>query len=491
MKRDTIQIIVCTYQGEQFIEQQLASIEAQTYPNVNVHVFDDASTDNTLSIVKDYCKKQQHFFYYKNTKNLGFVRNFEMAMHRVVGDYIALADQDDLWLPDKLAHCMREMKRLEELFPQKPVLVHSDLELIDASGKMLFPSFFAHKKINLAEGKSLSSIMGHCGVMGNTLLMNRLLLQAALPFPPILKYHDYWLALVNEFFGVRKTINKPLVKYRIHHNNVSNNRLAQIKERGYLKWLKRDFALPFLEDDRAKTILYFLDHYSVSEEDKVILARYYHYLLFEGSRLSHYYFLLKNDFLKAVLGYRCSVFFRMMLTSRYTNNTLLSKLSIQKKEGIIMHKVELNQQVADFSIAGTSDTTFTLSDHKEKSNLVIYFYPKDSTPGCTLEGKDFRDLYAEFQGLDTQILGVSRDSIKRHENFKAKQNFPFELLADVSGEVCDLFGVWQQKQLFGKKYMGIVRSTFLINKQGVLCAQWLNLRVKGHVDEVLLAVKNL
>jgi peroxiredoxin Q/BCP len=369
--------------------------------------------------------------------------------------------------------------------------VHSDLELINTSGQLLSPSFFAHKKINLPEGKSLNRIMGHCGVMGNTLLMNRLLLKVALPFPPVLKYHDYWLALVNEFFGVRKTINKPFVKYRIHHHNVSNNTLTQVKPKVYLKWLRRDFALPFLEDDRANTILYFLDHYNISEEDRVILGRYYHYLLFEDNRLSHYYFLIKNDFLKSDLGYRCSVFFRMMLTSRYTNNTLLSKLSMQKKEGIIMSKIKLNQRVADFSVAGTSGTTFALSEHKGKSNVVIYFYPKDSTPGCTVEGKDFRDLYAEFQSLDTQIVGVSRDSMKRHENFKVKQNFPFELLADESGEVCDLFGVWQQKQLFGKKYMGIVRSTFLIDKQGVLCKQWLNLRVKGHVDAVLQTVKDL
>jgi peroxiredoxin Q/BCP len=156
-----------------------------------------------------------------------------------------------------------------------------------------------------------------------------------------------------------------------------------------------------------------------------------------------------------------------------------------------MNKVEMDQEVANFSAKATSSTLFNLSDYKGKSNLIVYFYPKDSTPGCTTEGKDFSDLYTEFQALKTEIVGVSRDSMKRHENFKAKQAFPFELISDENGEVCGLFGVWQSKQLFGKKYMGIVRSTFLINKQGILQREWLNLRVKGHANEVLQAVKTL
>ena len=156
-----------------------------------------------------------------------------------------------------------------------------------------------------------------------------------------------------------------------------------------------------------------------------------------------------------------------------------------------MSKAAIGQEFADFSAPATSETTFTLSDYKGKSNVVVYFYPKDSTPGCTTEGQDFRDLYEEFQGLDTEIVGVSRDSMKRHENFKAKQEFPFELISDEEGEVCELFGVWQLKKNYGKEYMGIVRSTFLIDKEGVLRNEWLNLRVKGHVDKVLEAVKEL
>ncbi|MCK5903422.1 MAG: peroxiredoxin [Cocleimonas sp.] len=156
-----------------------------------------------------------------------------------------------------------------------------------------------------------------------------------------------------------------------------------------------------------------------------------------------------------------------------------------------MRKTDVGQKMLTFSGEATSNSIFNLSDYKGKSNLVLYFYPKDSTPGCTTEGQNFRDLYSEFQALDTEIVGVSRDTMKRHENFKVKQNFPFELISDESGDVCELFGVWQLKKNYGKEYMGIVRSTFLIDKNGILRNEWLNLRVKNHVSNVLDAVKAL
>lgn len=151
--------------------------------------------------------------------------------------------------------------------------------------------------------------------------------------------------------------------------------------------------------------------------------------------------------------------------------------------------LKIGDTVPDFSAPATSGLNFKLSDYKGKSNLVLYFYPKDSTPGCTTEGKDFRDRYDEFQSLDTEIFGISKDSMKRHDNFKAKQEFPFELISDESGEVCELFGVWQLKKTFGKEYMGIVRSTFLINKEGVVQQIWDKVKVKGHAEEVLETIK--
>ena len=152
--------------------------------------------------------------------------------------------------------------------------------------------------------------------------------------------------------------------------------------------------------------------------------------------------------------------------------------------------VTIGKKVAEFTVPATGDKTLSLSDFKDK-NLVIYFYPKDSTPGCTLEGQNFRDLYPEFQAANTGILGVSRDSLKRHENFKCKQEFPFDLLSDEDEALCNQFDVIHEKNMYGRKVLGIVRSTFLIDGKGVLRAEWRKVRVKGHVDEVLDAVKQL
>ncbi len=134
---------------------------------------------------------------------------------------------------------------------------------------------------------------------------------------------------------------------------------------------------------------------------------------------------------------------------------------------------------------------FRLSDFTDKANIVLYFYPKDSTPGCTTEGQDFRDAYAQFQAADTAIFGISRDSLKSHENFKAKQAFPFELLADQEETVCKLFDVIKLKNMYGKQVLGIERSTFLLDKQGVLRHEWRKVSVKGHVAAVLAAAQAL
>jgi thioredoxin-dependent peroxiredoxin len=150
----------------------------------------------------------------------------------------------------------------------------------------------------------------------------------------------------------------------------------------------------------------------------------------------------------------------------------------------------LNQTVTDFELPATSGKTFKLSDYLGK-NLVIYFYPKDSTPGCTTQGMQFRDAYTEFQALNTEILGISRDSIKSHENFKAKFTFPFELLSDTNEIACSLFDVIKMKNMYGKQVRGIERSTFVINKDGVLVHEWRKVKVDGHVQEVLEFIKTL
>ena len=155
-----------------------------------------------------------------------------------------------------------------------------------------------------------------------------------------------------------------------------------------------------------------------------------------------------------------------------------------------MSEVNLNKPVPDFELPATGDKTFRLSDLRGQ-NVLIYFYPKDNTPGCTLEGQQFRDHIAEFEQLNTVIFGISRDSVKTHENFKNKQAFPFDLLSDKDETVCNLFGVIQLKKLYGREYMGVDRSTFLIDAEGVLRQEWRSVKVKGHVEEVLTALKSL
>ena len=152
--------------------------------------------------------------------------------------------------------------------------------------------------------------------------------------------------------------------------------------------------------------------------------------------------------------------------------------------------VVIDQPVDDFQIPATSEKTVSLSQLKGKQ-VVIYFYPKDSTPGCTTEGQGFRDHYAEFQAANTEVFGVSRDSLKSHENFKAKQGFPFELLSDKDEALCQLFDVIKLKKLYGKEYMGVDRSTFLIDKNGVLRHEWRGVKVPGHVEAVLEQAKAL
>ncbi len=150
----------------------------------------------------------------------------------------------------------------------------------------------------------------------------------------------------------------------------------------------------------------------------------------------------------------------------------------------------LNNPVTDFELPATSGHTFKLSDYLGKT-LVIYFYPKDSTPGCTTQGMQFRDFYSEFQAANAEIVGISRDSLKSHENFKAKFSFPFELLADTEELACGIFAVVKMKNMYGKQVRGVERSTFVIDKNGNLIQEWRGVKVDGHVPQVLDFVKSL
>ena len=150
----------------------------------------------------------------------------------------------------------------------------------------------------------------------------------------------------------------------------------------------------------------------------------------------------------------------------------------------------LDTKIPEFTLPATGGQQFSLAAQSGKV-VVIYFYPKDSTPGCTTEAQQFRDLFDRFAAVDAVILGISRDSVKSHENFKAKQALPFELGSDADEAVCNLFGVIKQKMMYGKQCRGIERSTFVIDRAGVLCREWRGVKVPGHVQEVLDYVKTL
>ena len=155
-----------------------------------------------------------------------------------------------------------------------------------------------------------------------------------------------------------------------------------------------------------------------------------------------------------------------------------------------MSAPKMNRVVADFTAAATGEKDIRLKDLRGQ-NVVVYFYPKDSTPGCTTEGRDFSALHSKFRRQKTVILGVSRDSVASHEKFKEKQGFPFDLLSDPDETLCTHFDVIKEKKLYGRTFMGIERSTFLIDKDGKLRQEWRKVKVKGHAEDVLEAVRGL
>ena len=152
-------------------------------------------------------------------------------------------------------------------------------------------------------------------------------------------------------------------------------------------------------------------------------------------------------------------------------------------------KTQLGKKAPSFTLDGTGGK-WSLADSLG-SNVVLYFYPRDNTPGCTQQGASFSAAFAQFKKANTLIFGISADSLDSHEKFKKKMSFPFELLSDLDNKACNLYGVFQEKSMYGKKYMGIERSTFLIDSAGVLRQEWRKVKVDGHAEAVLAAVKAL
>jgi len=159
------------------------------------------------------------------------------------------------------------------------------------------------------------------------------------------------------------------------------------------------------------------------------------------------------------------------------------------EEAYCMKIVEIGKKISNFKAKSTNENEFILKDFQD-GLLVLYFYPKDNTPGCTQEGIDFSSNYRKFKNLNTEIIGISKDNIKSHENFKKKYKYKFDLISDEDEKICKMFDVIKEKNMYGKKYMGIERSTFIIDKKGKLLKEWRKVKVKGHVEEVLKFIKD-
>lgn len=325
-----VAIVVCTYNGTRHIEEQLDSLVAQSWP-IAVRVFDDASNDKTVDLLNSY-KDKLDIRISVNAENIGYVANFELGISQVLSegfDYLALCDQDDIWHSERIEKGMNAILAAEEqLTPQTAVLAHSDLRMIDADNQCIHASFFEYRRYEISQARSVPTVLGQNGVMGNTILMNRSLATMAQPFPKDLHVHDYWLAILAELHGYRILVKDALVDYRIHDANASNSTgsikfgLAQLIDgKSWTGFIERDYRLPFKEDERLNVIDALLTnaaHYpELTNDNKQLLTIFRKYLVFKDSRSSLFYSMLKAGFFRKGLKHRLRLTYSTLLTKRY------------------------------------------------------------------------------------------------------------------------------------------------------------------------------
>jgi len=307
----TVSIAMATYNGERFLAKQLDSLINQTHKEIEIIICDDNSTDNTINIIKKYIQKYSYIKLYQNEKQLGFVKNFEKAIGLCSSSYIALCDQDDIWVKNKLEIQFNEMKILEKKYKETPLMVHSDLKMIDEDDKMLNGSYFKFRNYMLCQNRDLAYILGVCSVMGNTILMNRELKKLILPFLDNIIVHDYYIALINELYGVRSTINISLVQYRIHNQNSSNSKNTL---QGNKKIKK--INLPYHNINREKLLKEILNSFSLNKKDQSIINDFLVYLEFKSNKFYIIYILLKHNFLKKGFLFKIKIFIKILLKKR-------------------------------------------------------------------------------------------------------------------------------------------------------------------------------
>lgn len=310
----SISIAMTTFNGEKFLHEQINSILNQSYQNFELIICDDKSSDSTIQIIQSYMMNHPNIKLYKNVKHLGSVKNFEKTISLCHTKYIALSDQDDIWDKNKLEILMHKMEQTEKIDGNIPIMIHSDLRMINTENEIIEKSYFKFRGYTLTNNKNLGHILGPCGVMGNTILMNKSLKKHILPFPGDVIVHDYWIALINEIFGKRITINQTLVNYRIHEGNLSNA-THKFKKR-FIPINLFNFRLPYMGIGREQLLRVLLLNYNIPKEDALVIKKFLIYLDFKTSKLSIFYTLIVFNFIKKGFYYRLKLFFKILLKRR-------------------------------------------------------------------------------------------------------------------------------------------------------------------------------
>jgi len=306
-----ISIVMAVHNGADYLEEQLQSILIQNLGDFELLVGDDVSTDNSWEILKGFAKKDPRIRLFRNEHRMGFVRNFENLLKKAQGDFIALSDQDDRWYPQKLERQMQAMLRAKKE-GKEGVLIHSDLALIDEGNRLIAPSYFRKRSYHFPQHPAIALMLSRSGVMGNTVLMDRKLLEISLPFPAGIRYHDWWLGTVAEVLGYRITLTEPLVAYRIHTQNNS----------GKSRWLAGEMRfpwkhrwLPFHDTERIEALEVLLERMEKSDEHSSIVKEYLRYLKTRQYWIRNYRPLRKKGFFAGTPTYRLRIMTRIAIAS--------------------------------------------------------------------------------------------------------------------------------------------------------------------------------
>lgn len=314
---------MATYNGVEYIREQIDSILVQTYPNIELIIADDGSSDGTITLLRSYEQNNKNVKVFLNESRLGFVKNFEYLLNKSVGNYFALSDQDDIWEPQKIEVMMKSMRDKEKGFPNVPVMVHSDLKMIDENGTLLFHSYSRQRNYHFSKIKDIPSMISRGGVMGNTILMNEKLRQLVLPFDPNVVHHDYWISVINEIFGCRVSLKETLVRYRIHRNNTSDKMHLLKKNRR----IKLNKLLPYQDNNRYEVLKGIFGRYSISKEDKRPIIIFIQYLRAQGGWIKLYPTMFKEGFFKNNIHTHSKFLGRLTLASFRVNKIKSLELS--------------------------------------------------------------------------------------------------------------------------------------------------------------------